>query len=245
MKMKTINWAMMLGTAFVLAACGGDKPQLEEASFETMTVKKQDLTIPVKFSARLKGKTDVTVSPQVSGQLTQICVKEGQGTISSFDRAKVSKTYNLQMNLSWDLDLFGSITNKKRAAKAVLMQAQMSEEATRSNLISSVAQEYFYLLLLDRQLDILTQTDSLWAASLEMEKALFDNGQGYYQRQVQVLHEAYVDTHYLMESGDANYLEVLTAQESFLSAQLSEAENLYDGAQAVIALYIALGGGTK
>ena len=68
---------------------------------------------------------------------------------------------------------------------------------------------------------------------------------GYYQRQVQVLHEAYVDTHYLMESGDANYLEVLTAQESFLSAQLSEAENLYDGAQAVIALYIALGGGTK
>ena len=76
--MKTINWAMMLGTAFVLAACGGDKPQSEEASFETMTVKKQDLTIPVKFSARLKGKTDVTVSPQVSGQLTQICVKEGQ-----------------------------------------------------------------------------------------------------------------------------------------------------------------------
>ena len=49
---------------------------------------------------------------------------------------------------------------------------------------------------------------------------------GYYQRQVQVLREAYVDTHYLMESGDANYLEVLTAQESFLSAQLSEAENL-------------------
>lgn len=35
------------------------------------------------------------------------------------------------------------------------------------------------------------------------------------------------------------------AQESFLSAQLSEAENIYDGAQAIIALYIALGGGTK
>ena len=68
---------------------------------------------------------------------------------------------------------------------------------------------------------------------------------GYYQRQVQVLHEAYTATHYLMESGQANYLEVLTAQESFLSAQLSEASNLYDGAQAIIALYIALGGGTK
>ena len=53
-------------------------PKLEEASFETITVEKQELTIPVKFSAKLKGKTDVTVSPQVSGQLTQICVTEGQ-----------------------------------------------------------------------------------------------------------------------------------------------------------------------
>jgi outer membrane protein TolC len=38
---------------------------------------------------------------------------------------------------------------------------------------------------------------------------------------------------------------VLTAQENFLSAQLSEAANMYDGALAIIALYIALGGGTK
>jgi outer membrane protein TolC len=38
---------------------------------------------------------------------------------------------------------------------------------------------------------------------------------------------------------------VLTAQESLLSAQLSEAMNMYAGAEAVIALYIALGGGSK
>ena len=46
------------------------------------------------------------------------------------------------------------------------------EEAVRSNLVSAVAQQYYYLLLLDRQLDILTQTDSLWNASLETQKAL-------------------------------------------------------------------------
>jgi outer membrane protein TolC len=48
-----------------------------------------------------------------------------------------------------------------------------------------------------------------------------------------------------MHSGKASYLEVLTAQESLLSAQLNEASNLYNGAQALIALYIALGGGGK
>ena len=67
----------------------------------------------------------------------------------------------------------------------------------------------------------------------------------YYHRQVEVLHEAYTGTHELMDNGKASYLEVLTAQESLLSAQLSEATNMYNGAQAVIALYVALGGGTK
>jgi outer membrane protein TolC len=67
----------------------------------------------------------------------------------------------------------------------------------------------------------------------------------YYHRQVEVLHEAYKGTHELMDNGKANYLEVLTAQETLLNSQLSEAANMYNGAKAVIALYIALGGGTK
>ena len=67
----------------------------------------------------------------------------------------------------------------------------------------------------------------------------------YYHRQVEVLHEAYTGTHELMDNGKASYLEVLTAQESLLSAQLNEASNMYNGAQAIISLYVALGGGTK
>jgi outer membrane protein TolC len=67
----------------------------------------------------------------------------------------------------------------------------------------------------------------------------------YFHRQVEVLNEAYIGTHELMDNGKASYLEVLTAQESLLNAQLNEASNMYSGAQAVIALYIALGGGTK
>ena len=46
-----------------------------------------------------------------------------------------------------------------------------------------------------------------------------------------------------MDNGKASYLEVLKAQESLLDAQLSSAMNMYNGAEAVIALYIALGGG--
>ena len=365
-----------------------------------------------------------------------------QGTLAKFDKNPWSKTYNLPLQMSLDLDVFGSITSKKRASKAVLLQTQMNEEAVRTNLISTVAQQYFLLQLLDSQLDILMMTDSLWNASLETQKSLYENGKAYstavnqmessyinvktqivdirrsilsvenvlsrlmastpqhiqrkkwssaifhhpdaqgevgkrmldaqflkigvpatmlelrpdirmanhameeafyntqaaraaffpsitltgsagwtnsgggmvvdpgklllsfvgqltqpifargkliankkiaqlteedlkkkyvqtiidagnqvneamadcqaarekytyYRRQVEVLYDAYTGTHELMDNGKASYLEVLTAQESLLSAQLSEVQNLYNGTQAVIALYIALGGGTK
>ena len=358
-----------------------------------------------------------------------------QGSFSKFGSESWTRSYNIPLDVSWDVDVFGSLRNKKRAAKAALLQAQMTEESTRSNLISSVAQEYFYLQLLDRELEILISTDSLWKASLDTQQALYENGQAYstavnqqesswldvklqivaikrairsteneicsllcitpqhiarskwyadeyhsssdkrlfeerymkvgvpammlerrpdirlanfyieeafynvqaaraafypsitltgelgwsnnggyvnpgklllqlvgqlsqpifargqinanyktaqlteenlkkkyvqaivdagnqvneaiadcraarqnheyYHRQVEVLHEAYIGTHELMDNGKAQYLEVLTAQESLLNAQLNEASNMYNGAQALISLYVALGGGTK
>ena len=48
-----------------------------------------------------------------------------QGSLTSFDRGAATKAYDLPLQLSMDIDVFGSITNKKRAAKAVLLQAQM------------------------------------------------------------------------------------------------------------------------
>lgn len=349
-----------------------------------------------------------------------------QTSFSSFG-SNTSQTYNVPLQASWEYGPIGSITNKKRAANAVLLQSQAREEATRANLISTVAQQYCLLQVLDRQLEILTMTDSLWNKSLETEKILWEFGKvystavnqmessylsvktqlvdvrrsirstenaicrilaippqhiersrwggyvmpqmvfesisaqmlqyrpdirladyvmeeafynmqaarsaffpsitlsgalgwtnsagggvvnpgkiltniigsiaqplfargklkgnleiaklqqedvaqryvqtvieagnqvneaiadcqaasekhGYYHRQVEVLHDAYNGTHELMNSGKASYLEVLTAQETLLNAQLNEATNMYDAARAVIALYIALGGATR
>ena len=61
-----------------LASCGVDLPKETQSSFETMTIEKTDVDLPYKFSARMQGQNDVTVTPQVSGQLMKICVAEGQ-----------------------------------------------------------------------------------------------------------------------------------------------------------------------
>ena len=77
MKKNVLMWALVLGTTVGLISCGGGMPQVEQTSYETVTIKKEDITVPIKFSAKLKGETDVTITPQVSGQLMKICVTEG------------------------------------------------------------------------------------------------------------------------------------------------------------------------
>ena len=78
MKKESIKLVSLLVMAMGLTACGIDMPKETKTSYETMTVNKQDITVPLKFSAKLKGQSDVTISPQVSGQLMRISVTEGQ-----------------------------------------------------------------------------------------------------------------------------------------------------------------------
>ena len=67
MRMKSIKWSLMLGVFAGLVSCGVDMPKETQSSFETMTVKKSDIELPYKFSARMKGQNDVTVTPSTSG----------------------------------------------------------------------------------------------------------------------------------------------------------------------------------
>lgn len=64
----------------------------------------------------------------------------------------------------------------------------------------------------------------------------------YIDEQVNELNEAYKATHELMTKGTSTYLEVITAQDNLLNAQLAQVENSYQSAIALIHLYSALGG---
>ena len=66
-----------------------------------------------------------------------------------------------------------------------------------------------------------------------------------YAEQVNALQTAYRSTSLLMEHGTTTYLEVLTAQQSLLSAQLTQVANEVTEIQSLIQLYQALGGGAE
>lgn len=64
-----------------------------------------------------------------------------------------------------------------------------------------------------------------------------------YENQVKALDKALQSTSLLMEHGTSTYLEVLTARQSLLDAQLSQVANRFAELQSVVTLYKALGGG--
>ena len=76
--MKIKQFSIFLVAAVLMTACGMDVPQAVQTSYNTMTIKKSDITVPLKYSATLKGTSDVTITPQISGQLMEVCITEGQ-----------------------------------------------------------------------------------------------------------------------------------------------------------------------
>ena len=92
-------------------------------------------------AAKLAYLPSLSLAPQgsVSGTMSK------SGSTSSATWA-----YNIPLQLDWNIGIAGSVTVNKRKAKAVLEQAKAMREATQANLIATVAQAYYQLLLLDR-----------------------------------------------------------------------------------------------
>ncbi len=61
-----------------ILSCGPQVPKVVQTSYPTMTISRSDVTLPLKYSATLKGTSDVTIKPQVNGQLMEVCITEGQ-----------------------------------------------------------------------------------------------------------------------------------------------------------------------
>lgn len=133
-----------------------------------------------------------------------------QGTISSWDGNKATKIYSLPVNASWNIDLFGNLLNQKRSAQMALLATKDYQLAVKTNIISGIANMYYTLMMLDRQLEIVTDMEGLTKDTWEKMKFLKENKIGYRSTSVQ--------------SAESNYYSVL-AQKEDLKRQIREVEN--------------------
>ncbi len=133
-----------------------------------------------------------------------------QGTLSTLDFGKVSKTYQLPISASWNVDLFGNLLSQKRAAQVTLLATQDYQTVVKTNVISAIANMYYTLLMLDSQLAVLDDMEQLTKDTWDLMKLMKDTRIGYRSTSVQ--------------SAEANYLSV-QAQKVDMRRQIREVEN--------------------
>lgn len=113
-----------------------------------------------------------------------------EGGVSRFD-GSTAKTYSIGANASWELDIFGKLTNAKRGAIAAMEGSEAYRQAVQSQLIATIANSYYTLSMLDAQLDVNIRTLETWRNTVRtmkaMKKAGMSNDAAVLQAQANVL----------------------------------------------------------
>ena len=132
-----------------------------------------------------------------------------QGGVSSFDHSKASWSYTGVASASWEIDIFGKLTNAKRRSQAVYQQSLEYKQAVTSSLIANVANLYYTLLMLDAQYAISQETATAWEASVKT---------------MRLMKEAGMSNEAAIAQAESNYLSVQTSVLE-LAQQINEIEN--------------------
>ena len=132
-----------------------------------------------------------------------------QGVISSWDGNKATKTYSLPVQASWSIDLFGNLLNAKRSAQMSLLATKDYQLVVQTGLISNIANMYYTLMMLDKQLEIVDNMTTLTKDTWNIMKL---------QKELGRVKETGV------QSAESNYYSVL-AQAADLKRQIRETEN--------------------
>lgn len=131
--MRKKMFAVLL-TGLALCACNKSPKAQEDATYKTMTVKKENLTLESEYTAHLQGCQVVEIRPQVSGLITRICIGEGQ---------KVHKGQTLFVidQVPYKAALAEAKANV-RSAEARFATARLNLESTKTLRAKNVVQDY-------------------------------------------------------------------------------------------------------
>lgn len=94
------------------------------------------------------------------------------GGFASFAGSDFIGTYQIPLAVSWEVDIFGKLLNNKRSAEASLEQTKAYNQAVRSQIIGGVANCYYAIATIERQIELNKETAKLWSESIEVMKNL-------------------------------------------------------------------------
>ena len=81
-------------------------------------------------------------------------------------------TFSTSVNASWETDIFGSLRNASRKAEAAVKQSEAYKQAVQTQMVATIANSYYTLLMLDEQLAISKRTLGTWDENIRTLEAL-------------------------------------------------------------------------
>ncbi len=149
-------------------------------------------------------------------------------SLKSFLGKSYVENYSASINLSWEADIWGKIRGQKEIALTEYLRTAEAAKAVQTQLVSDIAQGYFNLLMLDKQLEIarknLLLSDSFLTATRLLKDAGIGNALGVQQAESQKQSTALLipqfEQHIAIQE---NALQVLTGQ---LPGRLSRSVSL-------------------
>ncbi len=127
-------------------------------------------------------------------------------------------TWTAPVAASWEIDIFGRVLNAKRGAKATLLQSKAYKQAVQTQLVSAIANYYYTLLMLDKQLSITEGTSALWKKMVATMRDLKEAG--YVNEAAIVQSEA---NSYMVEASIPDLERQIRETENALSVLLKQA----------------------
>lgn len=100
-----------------------------------------------------------------------------RASTSSFDGSEPKLAYSVGGEVSWTIDLFGRINNARKVAQASLEEREAYTQAIQTQTITTIAELYYTLEMLDAQIAVTEQTLESWKQSVATQEALFQAGQ--------------------------------------------------------------------
>ena len=141
-----------------------------------------------------------------------------QGTLTSFDGAAATKSYSLPVSASWNVDLFGNLLSVKRSTQMQLIATKDYQTVVKCNVISGIANLYYTLLMLDRQVEIVSDMEELTKDTWDKMKFMHENRIGYRSTAVQSAEAAY----YQVQTQKIDLLRQVREMENSLSLLLGQ-----------------------
>ena len=141
-----------------------------------------------------------------------------QGTITKFSDNPSTKSYQLPLTASWNVDLFGNLLNAKRSAQMQLIATQDYQTAVKCNIVSGIANLYYTLLMLDRQMEIVSDMEQLTKETWDKMKFMHENRIGYRSTAVQSAEAAY----YSVQAKKVDLVRQIREMENSLSLLIGQ-----------------------